>query len=122
MTSQEHRKDRRLPFRWPVAIVLDATVNRHAYVGVTLDLSLAGCSVLTEHNVFSELPVTLHLSLPAVHAGCRLPPVEIKARMVYTVLAAGPRKFRCGIQFLKFRDNDRATLKRAIEDRAPTDS
>lgn len=118
MTSAEHRQDKRYPFHWPVAIVFSATENQDTYHGVTHDLSLHGCSILTEHNVFSEHPVSILLSIPVENPGGRRRIVEVKARMIYTVLSAGHRQFRCGIQFLNFKGKGRATLKRNIEMRA----
>jgi c-di-GMP-binding flagellar brake protein YcgR len=118
MKTAEHRQETRHPFHWPVAIVFDSTEDQETYHGVTKDLSLIGCSILTEHNVFSEHPVSILLSLPTEHPGGRRRIVEAKAQMVYTVLSAGHRKFRCGIHFLNFKGKGRATLKRAIEIRA----
>ena len=118
MTSSEHRQEKRHPFHWPVAIVFDGTEDQDTYHGVTHDLSMIGCSILTEHNVFSEQPVSILLAIPIEQPGGRKRIVEIKARMVYTVLSAGHRKFRCGIHFLSFKAKGRAMLKRAIEMRA----
>lgn len=120
MTSAEHRKAKRHPFRWPVAIVFDSTESQDTYHGTTHELSLAGCSILTEHNVFSEHQVSILLSIPTESPGGRRRVVEIKARMVYTVLSSGHQKFRCGIQFVNFKGNGRVTLARVIEKRAVT--
>lgn len=116
--TPEHRKEKRHPFHWPVAIVFDSTEDQDIYHGVTHDLSLVGCAILTEHNVFSDQPVSILLSPPNEHAGGRRTIIEIKARMVYTVLSSGHRKFRCGIQFLSFKGKGRATLTQKIAGRA----
>ena len=116
--NQEHRREKRHPVHWPVAIVFESTEDQDIYHGVTHDLSVTGCAILTEHNVFSDQPVSILLSAPTDRPGGRRIIVEIRARMVYTVLSAGHRKFRCGIQFLKFKGSGRATLTRKLAVRA----
>jgi c-di-GMP-binding flagellar brake protein YcgR len=116
--SEEQRADKRHPFHWPVAIVFDSTEDQDIYHGITYDVSVNGCAILTEHNIFSDQPVSVLLSPPNEQPGRGRTIIEIKARMVYTVLSAGHRKFRCGIQFLKFKGKGRATLKHKIEARA----
>ena len=117
-SSAEQREERRHPFHWPVAIVFDSTDEQQTFHGVTHDISLSGCAVLTEHNIFNAHPVSILLSAPSEHAGTSRRIVEVKARMVYTVLSAGHRRFRCGIQFLNFKGAGRATLNRIVEQRA----
>lgn len=119
-SSAEHRQARRYPFQWPVAIVFDSTEGQDIYHGTTHELSLGGCSILTEHNVFSDHTVSILLSIPTEHPGGRRRIIEVKARMVYTVLSSGHQRFRCGIQFLNFKGNGRATLTRAIDKRSMT--
>lgn len=116
----EHRKEKRFPFHWAVAIVFDATEHQETYHGITYDLSMSGCSILTDHNVFSDAPVTILLSTPTDIPRGRKPLVEVKAKMVYTVLAAGLCQFRCGIHFLRFKDKGRSTLQKAIDKRILT--
>lgn len=116
--TAEHREEKRHPFRWPVAIVFDSHEDRTTFHGTTHEVSLSGCSLLTEHNIFSEHPVSILLSAPAEHQGARRRVIEIKARMVYTVLSSGHQKFRCGVQFLSFKQDGRAKLSRVIENRA----
>lgn len=116
--SAEHRQERRHPFHWPVAIVFDATEEQHTFHGVTHELSLSGCSILTDHNIFTDHTVSILLSSPAEHPGASRRVIEIKARMVYTVLSSGHQKFRCGIHFLNFKGNARTTLSRIVERRA----
>lgn len=120
LKTSEHRREKRHPFHWSVAIVFDSTEERSTFHGITLDLSLIGCSILTDHNIFSPHPVSILLAIPIEHPGGKNKIVEIKARMVYTVLSAGHRQFRCGIHFLEFKTNGRAVLKSAIERRAMT--
>lgn len=116
--TAEHRLEKRYPFHWPVAIVFDSTDRQQTFHGTTHELSLNGCSILTEHNVFSELPVSILLSAPVAHPGGSRRVIEVRARMVYTVLSSGHQRFRCGIQFLKFKDNGRAMLTRIVGERS----
>ncbi len=113
--ASDHRKNKRYPFKWRVAIVFASVENEETYHGVTHDVSASGCSILTEHNIFSEEIVSVLISLPVEHPGGRRKLVEVQARMVYTVLSAGHQKFRCGIEFLKFKGNGRKLLTRAFE-------
>lgn len=116
--TAEHREDKRYPFRWPVAIVFEHSEGRDTYHGTTHELSLGGCSVLTEHNVYTQKPIALLLSAPGEHPGASRNVLEIKARMVYTVLSSGHQKFRCGIQFVNLKPSDKSKLSRAVERRA----
>ena len=122
MTTAEHREEKRHPFHWPVAIVFESTEGKDTYHGVTHEISISGCSILTEHNVFSEHPISVLISVPTDHPGGRRRVIEVKARMIYTVLSAGHQKFRCGIHFLNYKGTGRATLKRVIEKRALTNN
>lgn len=116
--TAEHRQEKRHPFHWPVAIVFDSTEGKSTYHGTTHELSLIGCSIFTEHNIFTEHPVSILLSMPTDYPGGSRRVIEVKARMVYTVLASGVQKFRCGIHFLNFKGNGRVLLKNSIEKRA----
>jgi c-di-GMP-binding flagellar brake protein YcgR len=117
MSDSDHRSDKRFPFKWKVAIVFDSTENQDTYHGVTNDISLGGCAILTEHNVYSEQPVSVLLSLPAENPTGSHRIVEAKGRMVYTVLSAGHQKFRLGIQFTSFKQGGRSTLAKAFAKR-----
>ncbi|MBI4985975.1 MAG: PilZ domain-containing protein [Rhodocyclales bacterium] len=118
MQNEVERREKRFPFHWPVAIVFEESAGQSTYHGITQDLSLHGCCILTEHNVYSSQQVTVLVSIPTDHPGGPRRVVEARARMVYTVLASGQHKFRCGIQFLRFKDKGLATLRQAIEKRS----
>ncbi|MGE5465811.1 MAG: PilZ domain-containing protein [Ignavibacteria bacterium] len=117
MTGIEHRQHKRYPYQWKVAIVFDATEGKDTYHGVTHNISLGGCAILTDHNVFSEHPVSVLVSLPVENPGGRPKIVEVKGHMVYTVLSAGHQQFRCGIQFLSYKGGGRAVLTKAFAKR-----
>jgi c-di-GMP-binding flagellar brake protein YcgR len=118
MTSIEHRQAKRYPYQWKVAVVFEATEAKDTYHGVTFDISTGGCAILTESNVYSEHPVSVLISLPAENPNGRPKIVEVRGRMVYTVLSAGGvQKFRLGIQFLNFKGSGRSILSRAFAKR-----
>lgn len=117
MTSSEHRNSKRYPFKWRGAIVFPSIDQEETYHGVTHDISAGGCAVLTEHNVYSEETVSVLISLPAENPTGRHKVIEAQARIVYTVLSSGHRKFRCGIQFLQFKGNGRSLLTKAFAKR-----
>lgn len=114
----EKRAYNRFPFRWPVALVFDHVKEKHAtYHGTTRDLSLNGCSLLTDYNIYTSHPLTLLISLPAESPLGKRQVLEIRARMCYTLLAAELDRFRCGIEFISFKGDARNQLQRAIESR-----
>ncbi len=115
--SSESRQDKRYPLHWTIAVVRQTADGPRTHRGRTHELSLGGCSMLTEDNFLADQPVTIHLAAPAEQPGAKPPVLEIKARMVYIVLAAGKQKFRCGFQFLNFQDNGRKTLDRLLQGR-----
>jgi len=117
---ENKREHPRYPMRWKVAIVYDHVDARPTFHGVTNELSVSGMSLLTDHNIFTEEPVTLLLAIPPKHQGTRTKVVEIRARMVYTVHSSGHDKFRIGLQFKRFKDGGRALLETSMKERAVT--
>ncbi|HEX8987652.1 MAG TPA: PilZ domain-containing protein [Rhodocyclaceae bacterium] len=118
MTGNEHRKEKRYPYQWEVAVVFEATEQQDTYHGITNDISAGGCAILTEFNVYSEHPVSVLISLPAENPTGKRKIVEARGRIVYTVLACGGvQKFRLGIEFLNFKGNGRSILTRAFAKR-----
>ncbi len=111
------RQVQRFPFHWAVAIVFDNKEGKRSFHGTSHDISIQGCSVLTEHNVFSEYPVSVVISLPATNPTGYQHVIQAKGRMIYTVLSSGHRKFRSGIEFLEFAENSKNLLQQALNDR-----
>ncbi len=120
MAGSESRKDKRYPFKWQVAIVFDSADQKETYHGVTKDISTGGCAVLTEHNIYSEHPVSVLIQLPPENPTGRRKIVEARGRFVYTVLSAGHQKFRCGIQFISFKEGGKSILTKAFAKRDVT--
>jgi len=112
------RQAQRFPFHWEVAIVFDSKEGKRTFHGTTHDISIRGCAILTEHNVFSEYPISVLVAIPAANPSGGKRIVETKGRMIYTVLSSGHRKFRSGIQFLEFTGNNKQLLQKALDDRS----
>ncbi|MEW6164696.1 MAG: PilZ domain-containing protein [Pseudomonadota bacterium] len=116
--AQDKRQHPRYPLHWQVAVVYDHVEERTTFHGVTHEISVSGLSLLTDHNIFTEDPVTLLLAIPPLHHGQRKKIVEVRANMAYTVHAAGHDKFRIGLHFKRFKDDGRAFLERNLKERA----
>ena len=115
LAAQEKRKQIRYRFHWPVAITTKGDAPSETFEGATHDISLAGCSALLDDNIEPGNMINVRLFLPLAKVGATREIVEIDARVVYTILPIGGTKFRCGIEFLQFRENSRKLLERAIE-------
>lgn len=116
--KEQQRKVPRFPFHWKATVVFDERDERPRLNGHTKDISIQGCAILTDHNVFSNYPVTILLQLPIEHPAKPRRLVEVKGRMVYTVLAANHHQFRFGIEFTKFTPGSRELLQTALDDRS----
>ena len=87
--------------------------------GITNEISLDGLSFYTDHNIYSEEPVTLLLAAPPMSQGTHKKLIEIRARMEYTVLAAGGvDRFRIGMRFQSFKRDGRRLLDSHLQNRA----
>lgn len=115
----DNRAHKRYLFRWPVALVFNHGEQRTTYHGTTRELSMGGCSLLTDYNIYSNQPLTMLISLPADNPLARRKVLEIRVRMRYTILAAKEDRFRCGIEFISFKDDGRNALRQAMESRIP---
>ena len=113
----ENRAHKRYLFRWPVALVFDHDGQSRTYHGTTREISLGGCSLLTDYNIYTSHPLTLLVSLPADSPLARRRVLEIRARLCYTILASKEDRFRIGIEFLSFKNDGRNALREAIESR-----
>lgn len=118
LDTETERKHPRYPMHWKVAIVFDETEHMPTFHGITNEISQEGLSLLTDHNIFSEEPVTLLLALPPKNSARRSKIVEIRAHMVYTVHSAGHDQFRIGMHFERFKGNGRKLLEACLKERA----
>lgn len=113
--SIKSRESSRHYARWRIAIIFDETENRPTIHGHTHDVSLRGASIYTEHNVFSNTPVTVLLSPPLAHEGERQKVIEIRTQLIYSVYAGGNNSFRVGLDFIKFKNDGLRILKDKLD-------
>ena len=71
--------------------------------------------MLSDYNIRSS-HLTIQLLLPAEHAGAAAETLQIKGRLLYTVLSAG--HFRSGIQFVQFEKGSQEVLENYLGRRA----
>jgi c-di-GMP-binding flagellar brake protein YcgR len=112
---RERRRRVRHRLHWPVAISLNEEFPLRTVEGATHDISIAGCSVLTDDRILHGDMITVRLILPLAKVGATRQIVEVKARVVYTIRSTGGTKFRSGIEFALFSENSGKLLERAIE-------
>lgn len=119
MVSVEHREHPRYRVHWKASVIVELGGEKITHHGRTYDISLGGASFYTELSLFVKNPVTLLLSIPHGASEKDWLALEIKCRMVYTVLAANNDKFRIGLCFLSFKDGSRKTLENALSFQTP---
>lgn len=115
--AKDNRIHRRFPVRWPVAIVFEGGQNREIFHGQTHDVSISGTCILTEHNIFTHDSITLLLAVPPLNPAQKRQLIEVRGKMVYTVLSPKHDCFRIGIRFTGFKDDGERFLSRAFEQR-----
>lgn len=107
------RESKRYLINWRVAIVHDGDGIRRTFNGKAYELSTDGVSVYCEYNFFFESPVILLLALPPLSAKTGEQIIEIRSKMISTVLANN--SFRIGLQFLSFKPGDQESLAKHLE-------
>ena len=117
-SGAEQRKHPRYRVHWRVAIVHGKEGKHEIFHGRTHDLSISGASVYSDHNIFVEEPVSVLLAMPPLTAESREKIVEIRCRMVYTVLASSHHQFRIGLHFLHFKGEGRNLLLENLSQRS----
>ena len=114
--SVDHRKGYRHPMHWRIALVYDNGGKNDIYHGRTHDVSVTGASIYVDHNIFLSEVVML-LAVPPQNIGHKETIIEIKCRMIYTVLDAEQRRFRIGIRFLHFKGDGKKILTDILSQR-----
>lgn len=113
--SIKNREFSRHYARWRIDIIFDETENRPTIHGHTHDVSLRGASIYTEHNVFSNTPVTVMLFPPLEHKGEQQKVIEIRTQLIYSVYGGGNSSFRVGLDFIKFKKDGQRILKDKLD-------
>ena len=111
----ERRSEPRRTLRWPVAIVIDSGKGQTVARGVTQELSLSGVTMLTETNVVCKHPVDLLLFLPAASKDAMAVTLQVKAKIISTVLSNRHQQFVCSLRFDKFAGTGQATLEKLLK-------
>ena len=107
----EQRQHIRQRVRWRVAIRQD---TKPPLFGETLDISIAGTSILADTNIVSGVTVTLYLQIPPQKAGNPVQVVEVSARLQYTSFSPGHDRWRMGLQFLDMKPEAGRILEQAL--------
>ncbi|MBI3901981.1 MAG: PilZ domain-containing protein [Nitrosomonadales bacterium] len=108
--TPEHRRATRHPVHWRVAIVRKTGDKNEIFHGRTHDVSTRGASILADENIFVEDSIVMLLAIPPRHTGLPENIIEIRSRMLYTVLSADHGMFRIGIKFLEFKGEGKSAL------------
>ncbi|GGP22858.1 PilZ domain-containing protein [Silvimonas iriomotensis] len=116
---QDLRKESRYLVNWRVAIVYSETEERLSFRGRAFDISASGLSLHSDFSLPVSDRVTVLISIPPASAGQRPKILEVKSRVVYTVLSSEFNTFRTGIQFVDFKSDGKAQLKQILAGRVP---
>ncbi|MDR3430082.1 PilZ domain-containing protein [Silvimonas sp.] len=118
-TIQDSRKDTRYLVNWRVAIVYPDSEERLSFRVRAFDISSNGLSLHSDFSLPTSDRVTVLISIPATNAGQRPKIVEVKSRVVYTVLSGEFNVFRTGVQFVEFKRDGKALLRQTLAARVP---
>lgn len=119
VSGKENRAHPRYALRWAVTILIGSNGVGTSIEGYTHELSSHGCSILTERNCFTPEPIKLLLSMPPASPQRGFQPLEMTARMKYTLHSHKHGCFRIGIQFATMADEVRHALEQRLEIHAP---
>ncbi|WP_169307186.1 PilZ domain-containing protein [Chitiniphilus eburneus] len=115
----EQRHEARFLVNWRVAIVYEEREQRLSFRGRAFDISHGGFSLHSDFSLPMSDKVTVLISIPAVSAGQRPKVVEVKSRVIYTVLSNEFGLFRTGVQFVEFKADGRESLDFHLSYRNP---
>ena len=99
--NEHRRKASRHPLEWKAAIVFDSTQGRTTVHTQTLDLSVGGAAVFSDHGDLTGTTVSLLLAQPARKAGEAPQVLKVRARVVSTQRAPGMAQYRHGLSFIR---------------------
>jgi len=102
---------------WRIAIVYEDDEKNEIFHGRTYEVSLKGASIFSDHNIFFTGRVTILLAVPWYRGKQKEKIIEIKGRMVYTILSSDGHQFRIGLQFLSFKEGEERYIAVGLQDR-----
>ncbi|WP_187360104.1 PilZ domain-containing protein [Chitinolyticbacter meiyuanensis] len=115
----DKRVEPRYLVNWRVAIVYEERDQRMSFRGRAFDVSRGGFSLHSDFSLPVSDRVTVLLSIPPMAAGQRPKVVEVKSRVIYTVLSNEFSTFRTGVQFVDFKADGRQVLDYNLACRNP---
>ncbi|MDD5242361.1 MAG: PilZ domain-containing protein [Sulfuricella sp.] len=107
------RQFERYLVRWRMAIVFDGGKGKDTFHGRVNDISAGGISIHCDYNIFYTDIVTLLLAIPPLSITQDKKIIEVKSRMVYTILSKNA--FRIGLKFIRFKPGDEKFLKERLK-------
>ncbi|GAB7127323.1 hypothetical protein JCM19000A_18300 [Silvimonas sp. JCM 19000] len=111
------RNEARYLVNWRVAIVYQDKDSHLSFRGRAFDIGMGGFSLHSDYSLPVSDRVTVLISVPAAAAGMRARIVEVKSRVVYTVLSSEFDGFRTGVYFTEFKGDGEALLKHTLAGR-----
>ncbi|HUW51069.1 MAG TPA: PilZ domain-containing protein [Sulfuricella sp.] len=112
-TRTNIRQQERYLVRWRMAIVFDEDKGKDTFHGRVNDISMGGISIHCDQNIFYKGNVTLLLAVPPLNVAHSKRILEIKSRVVYTILSKN--SFRIGFQFIGFKAGDEEFLEKRLK-------
>ena len=119
--NQHRPKD--VPFRatryavhWKVGIMYKKDEKNEVFHGRTFEVSSTGTSFLSQHNIFFGGEVTALLALPWYRDNQTEKIIQIRSRVIHTILSSENQSFRTGLQFLEFKGDTGHLLEIALRD------
>ncbi|HRE17560.1 MAG TPA: PilZ domain-containing protein [Rhodocyclaceae bacterium] len=107
----QRRADPRFRVRWKAGVVNGEGAARKIIVMRTVDISLGGMAVLCHDKVPPAEQHTVLVVMPPLMSGTKEVIVEIRAKIVYSVLDTSKDCFRLGVRFLEFKKDGLKLLK-----------
>ena len=105
------RNEARYLVNWRVAIVYQDSDSHLSFRGRAFDIGMGGFSLHSDYSLPISDRVTVLISMPPPATGLRARIVEVKSRVVYTVLSSEFDGFRTGVYFSEFKGDGEAALK-----------
>jgi hypothetical protein len=106
----DNRKHARCTLRWRCALVVNYKGFEERTQCRTLDVSVAGLSVICHFNISPPNPVTVYLLVEPAHGSHEAVVVEAQGRVSNNVLSGQQGGFRLGIEFTKFAGDGKQVL------------
>ena len=75
---------------------------------------MSGCCAFNDSNIPSRHAVELQLFLPPLNQDGIRVALQMKAKILNTVLSSKVRQFRCSVVFESFAETGKATLERLV--------